>query len=349
MKRFFLRSVAVVLLVSGAVVAWAAWDFFHFLERPLAAPVTVEVQRGWSMARIADVLEQRGVVASSHWFLLLARAEHLRTQRTIQAGEYGFERGERPQGVLAVLLSGAVLTHRLVVPEGWTVAEVGARMKAQGWSGVETLLEDPATPGKLGLNVPSLEGWLFPSTYHYLRGDSAWTMLTRMVKESQRVMDALWRVHRADETLRPHAVALSRFETLILASIIEKETGRKGERRRISAVFHNRLRKKMRLQSDPTVIYGLLQGPERRRYNGNLTRKHLRTSTPFNTYTEFGLPPTPICNPGRASLLAAMNPDKTDEIFFVARGDGGHVFSKTLKAHEANVDRYQRRRGSTNK
>ncbi|MEO5341025.1 MAG: endolytic transglycosylase MltG [Magnetococcus sp. MYC-9] len=353
-RRRWATGLAVFLLLS-LLTGWAVLDFQRFLHRPLPTAVLLEIERGWPLARIAEALEQRGVVSASHWFVLLARWSRLRFSAGgveqgpgIQAGEYEFAVGETPELALARLTAGNHVVHRLVIPEGMTVAEIGARMSAMGWSTVESLLLDPETPRKLGLvNVRSLEGWLFPSTYHYRRQDSALELLGRMVKQAQQVLNEQW--HSADQlaiargaSAAPGAQPLSAMEILILASIIEKETGQVSERARISAVFHNRLRKKMRLQSDPTVIYGLQRAVGGPGFDGNLTRQHLRDPTPYNTYTQAGLPPTPICNPGKASIHAALHPEQVEDLYFVARGEGFHVFAKTLREHEANVDRYQR-------
>lgn len=364
MKRIFLLIAVFAVSALGSVAGCAALDFYRFLNRPLPEKVLVDVGFGWSLAQIADTLEKQGVVTSARWFVLLARFEQIQKKRGIQAGEYLFAQGETPESALVRMTKGQVVKRHLVIPEGLTVAQIGARMKAHGWKDAEAVLADPDHIRKLAPDGPSLEGWLFPSTYHYRRGDTALEMLTRMVKQSRRVVDELWKTYRPGQAKGAsrssdvpsfRIISLSRSEVMVLASIIEKETGQNGERGRISAVFHNRLRKKMRMQSDPTVIYGLqyttsgqpiTTGPV---FDGNLTRKHLRTSTPYNTYTEFGLPPTPICNPGKAAIRAAMHPDPSEDLFFVARGEGSHAFSKTLKEHEANVDRYQRRRTSRKK
>ncbi len=341
-----------VVVILGLVAGWAGVDFYRFLQRPLASPVLLEIERGWPLARIAETLEQRGVVSSAPWFILLARWQRLHLSLEgiewgsgIQAGEYECAEGETPLLVLTRLTTGNQVVHRLVIPEGLTVAEIGARMQAQGWKGMDTLLADPEITQKLGVDAPSLEGWLFPSTYYYRRHDTALEMLTRMVKQSQQVVQEVWHSAEQGEKSSPHAVRLSPFEGLILASIIEKETGQASERARVSAVFHNRLRKKMRLQSDPTVIYGVQQavgGGFAPVLEGTLTKQNLKNPTPYNTYTQPGLPPTPICNPGKAAIQAALHPDEGEDLYFVARGEGFHVFAKTLQEHEANVDRYQR-------
>ena len=305
--------------------------------------MVVEIGKGSLSSQIAQNFEEKGVVTSAQWFKLLVRWEKLINNKSIQAGEYSFKSGETPRQIIRHLIAGNVIIHRLTIPEGLTVAEIGLRMKRQGWETADSILADPKIIQKLGLHTPALEGWLFPSTYYFRREDSALKIVRRMVHNAQKVFDQQWKIFQSLGRSN-HSFPLSQYDALILASIIEKETGREEERGRISAVFHNRLRKKMRLQTDPTVIYGLLQGPEAAIYKGNLTRKHLRTPTPYNTYTHFGLPPTPICNPGLAAIRAALYPDNAPDLYFVARGEGFHAFSKTLKQHEANVDRYQRKK-----
>ena len=332
-----------VVLGLSAVAGWATRDFFRFINHPLPSPMVVEIGKGWSVSQIAQNLEEQGAIPSALWFILLVRWENFKNNKSIKAGEYNFHIGETPRPILNRLIIGDVVIHRLIIPEGLTVTEIALRMKRQGWETAESILADPAVTQKLGLHVPVLEGWLFPSTYYYRRGNSALEILRRMVHNAQKVFDQQWKIFQGLGRSN-HSVPLSQYEALILASIIEKETGKEEERGRISAVFHNRLRKNMRLQTDPTVIYGLLQGPEAAIYKGNLTRKHLRTPTPYNTYTHFGLPPTPICNPGLAAIRAALYPDNAPDLYFVARGEGFHAFSKTLKQHEANVDRYQRKK-----
>ncbi|WP_193771014.1 endolytic transglycosylase MltG [Candidatus Magnetaquicoccus inordinatus] len=332
--------------LGGSIVA----DYLHFLQQGSTQTITLEIERGASLAQIAKKLEQNHVISSALRFTLLARWQRLHISSNgvqlapgIQAGEYEFPAGELPQQVLLRLSTGNQVVHRLSIPEGLTVQDILQRLQSQGWHNPEKVANDPEWLKKMALATPSLEGWLFPSTYHYHRHDSTAEILSRMVKQTQQVLDELWQTAQQEGAQRStRAVDLSPVETLILASIIEKETGQASERARVSAVFHNRLRKKMRLQSDPTVIYGLQKGLAGHSFDGNLTRQHLREATPYNTYTQYGLPPTPICNPGKASIRAALFPEESDDLYFVARGEGFHVFAKTLPEHEANVDRYQR-------
>ncbi|MBF0186145.1 MAG: endolytic transglycosylase MltG [Magnetococcales bacterium] len=341
---------AILLLSATALLAGLANDYYRFTQQAVKQSQILEIERGWHLAQIARLLEEKQIVRSASWFQLFARWQRLhwssngiRLDSGIQAGEYEFPAGETPPQILARLTSGNQVVHRLVIPEGLTASEIVQRMQNQGWSDAEQALTDPELSKRLPPATTALEGWLFPSTYHYRKHDSASELLARMVKQSQQVLDELWQSAHQPGANRPaRTVELSPAETLILASIIEKESGQSSERARVSAVFHNRLRKKMRLQSDPTVIYGLQKSAGGRGYDGNLTRQHLREATPYNTYTQYGLPPTPICNPGKSSIRAALFPEDTEDLYFVARGEGYHVFAKTLPEHEANVDRYQR-------
>ncbi|MBF0627421.1 MAG: endolytic transglycosylase MltG [Magnetococcales bacterium] len=331
MKRWWFRILTGLLAGALLLLGGATLAYLRFLDSPLGTPHRVMIEKGWSGQRILQHLESQGVIPSAFWFSWLMRFNG-QTQVRIHAGEYQFETGETPEAILLRLQQGDVVRHRFSFPEGVTVREVAARLRKQGWEDAEQrLLADPALPGKLGVRAPSLEGWLFPETYQFVRGDSIEELLTRMIRITRKTLEQEW-------TKRADGVELTPQETLVLASIIEKETGQPQERTRISGVFHNRLRRHMRLESDPTVIYGLAD------FNGDLTHRDLTTPTPFNTYVIFGLPPTPICNPGAASIHAALHPDQTEELFFVATGDGGHQFSKSYAEHRAKVNRFQRGR-----
>ena len=327
-RRAVLSALAVVVFLASFVAGWGYREFTAFLEQSVPETLHVTVQKGWSLSLVAGVLERDGAVSSAFWFKVLGR---FHGGGHIQAGAYQFEKGETPLVVLARLRGGEVMRHKLALPEGLTVREVVARMRLQGWEPGEGVLNDAALLKRLHIDAPSLEGWLFPDTYYYHQGDTFLDLVTRMTQRSRHILEKEW-------AGRAKGVSLTPYQTLILASIIEKETGQGHERSRISAVFHNRLRLDMKLQTDPTVIYGIAD------FDGNITRKHLLTPTPFNTYVRKGLPPTPICNPGQAAIHAAVHPDTTKELYFVSRGDGTHVFSKTFEEHDAYVDRYQRKK-----
>ncbi|MBF0295910.1 MAG: endolytic transglycosylase MltG [Magnetococcales bacterium] len=326
------RILAGFLLVAFLAAGILSLLFIDFLTTPLASSRRVVIEKKWSLTRIAQFLEAEQVISSAHGFVLLAHF-HRRNIR-LHAGEYRFEPGETPPRILIRLEQGDVVRYRFSFPEGLTAREVAARMEDQGWNEASTLIRDGALVKKLGLEAPALEGWLFPETYFFIRGESAMEMLARMTRTARVTLDREW------ANRDPGVDLTTPLQALILASIIEKETGLASERSRISGVFHNRLRRNMRLESDPTVIYGATD------YQGDITRKHLTTPTPYNTYTRSGLPPTPICNPGRASIHAALHPERTDELFFVARGDGSHVFSGNFQEHKENVNRFLKRKAN---
>ena len=325
MARVALRIAYVLLALALVAGGLAAWGYAHFARSgPLAAATTVIVPRGAGVEAIARALARANVIADPLVFRVGARLTG--ADKALRAGEYAFPAGISPASALALLESGKTVVRRLTVVEGVTTVEVVAQLAAtDGLKGEVT-----AVPG---------EGLLLPETYHFSYGDSRDAVLARMAQSMQRTLDALWRA-RADDV--PFAAPKS---ALILASVVEKETAIPEERARIAAVFINRLRRRMRLQSDPTVAYGLTQGSGP--LGRPLTASDLKVPTPYNTYLVDGLPPGPICNPGRASIAAVLDPARTDELYFVADGSGGHVFARTLAEHSRNVARWrtlQRRR-----
>ncbi|MBF0588847.1 MAG: endolytic transglycosylase MltG [Magnetococcales bacterium] len=331
MMRKLLAAGAVFLLLGLLLAAAGGWYLQQFLERPNPTAIGFTVGKGWSLNRVARELESRGVISSADMFRLVGR---FWGKGHIRAGEYRLEAGVKPQQVLEHLRRGQVVQHRIVIPEGFSNRDIIFLMSQRQWPDIGKVIADPATRKKLGVEAVSLEGWLFPDTYFYNKDESAMQIVTRMVKRTQQVLQEEW----AGRPKEIEARLKSPYDALIFASIIEKETGQPQERPLISGVFHNRLKINMRLQSDPTVIYGI---PD---YDGDIKRKHLTTPTPYNTYTEHGLTPTPIANPGREAIHAALHPATTEAFYFVAKGDGSksHRFSKTLKEHERNVKRYLR-------
>ncbi|MBF0382377.1 MAG: endolytic transglycosylase MltG [Magnetococcales bacterium] len=326
-KVVLIAAIAIVTL-AGVGVGLVYLQLTRFVAEPLQQSVAVTIPNGWGLKRISRELEESRVVSSALWFRLLAK---INNKGFVKAGEYYFSVGQTPVDVLKVLKTGQVVQHRLSFPEGLNIKEMVAVMEKAGLPGSRDVLSIPNLTEKLNVDAPNLEGWFFPDTYQYTRGDTALDLITRMVSRSKKILDKLWAERTPD-------YKLSSYETLILASIIEKETGVASERALISGVFHNRLRKKMKLQTDPTVIYGI------KNFDGNITRKHLRTPTPYNTYTIKGLPPTPISNPGKEAIYAAIHPQSSSFLYFVARGDGSHAFSTTFKEHNAYVDCYQRKK-----
>ncbi|MBF0152269.1 MAG: endolytic transglycosylase MltG [Magnetococcales bacterium] len=326
--KLILNKWRVVILggvILGTVVAGVVYkDFREFLEYKVVRSADLAIPKGWGIQKISSELASQKVIASPLWFTVL---DQFHGTGFIQAGYYRFEPGETATMVLKRLRSGDVAKGKLVIAEGLTVREVVDRLKKVGLHEAVAAVADPALPRRLGLDVRSLEGYLFPSTYFYRIRDPKDDLIQRIVTQGKRVFEQEW-------LARPPGFSFTAYEALIIASIIEKETGHVAERAHVSGVFHNRLRRKMKLQSDPTVTYGI---PD---FSGGITRAHLLAPTPYNTYTIQALPPTPICNPGRASFHAALHPEVTEDLYFVARGDGTHVFAKTLPEHNKNVARF---------
>ena len=295
----------------------------------LTAPVEFDVPAGASFRQIAQSAEQLGIITDSRRLARAAGREG--KDRSIKAGRYQLEPGLSVADLLTKLVAGDVVFERFTIIEGQTLATVLAALDAD-----ERLLAAAASDSQV-FSLPDAaagnpEGFVFPDTYLFNAGSPAKQIL---LEAHQRMVDELEAAWQARQNDLPYS---SPYEALIMASIIEKETGAAHERELVASVFVNRLRLRMRLQSDPTVIYGI--GDE---FDGNLTKKHLQTDTPYNTYTRHGLPPTPIALPGRASLDAALNPATSDYLYFVGTGQGNHHFSKSLREHINAVNRYQKR------
>jgi peptidoglycan lytic transglycosylase G len=291
----------------------------------------VEVQEGASFKEVTNQLAQKGLIVSPFWFRLMGKVQD--AERRIQPGEYDLHTAMRPVEILSAMVKGKVIQYSVMIPEGLTAQQIGKLLEEAGIAKEEDiapLVSAPAFAKSLGLEAQTLEGYLFPDTYHFRRRTKPEDVLRAMV-------------HRFQEAYTPElqaqaaALGMSERHVVTLASIIEKETGQEDERPLISAVFHNRLKKGLPLQSDPTVIYGI------RKFSGNLTRKDLGRRTPFNTYTSKGLPPSPIANPGLKSIQAAVSPAPVKYLYFVSKNDGSHHFSVTLTEHNRAVERYQKR------
>lgn len=329
--RWLLQGGVFVLLLGAAV---AAVDFVRFLHGPMqpraGEPLTLVVEPGSAVARIARDLAAADWIERPLYFRLAARLTG--AARHLQAGEYSIPPGQSPRRLLERMVAGDVKTYTLTVIEGWTFARMLEAVRAHP-ALAHTLAPDAdgaAVMAALGQPEQHPEGRFFPDTYQFPRGTSDLELLRRAYRRMQRVLDEEWEQREQQLPLD------SPYEALILASIIERETGVPDERARIAGVFVERLERGMRLQTDPTVIYGL--GDE---FEGDLRFRHLRTDTPYNTYTRNGLTPTPIALPSRAAIHAALHPDRRGELYFVSTGDGRHVFSKTLEEHNAAVIEHQ--------
>lgn len=327
-----IRFVVGITLAGVIAIAAAGWWTWQALDRPgpSSEAVIVEVPTGVSLARIARELEQEGVLRHAWLFEWYGRASGLAGR--VRAGEYRFPPGDTPREVMERMVRGEVLLHSLTIVEGWTFREMRAVIAAH--PAVRAALDEltgEEVMERLGRPGESPEGWFLPETYRFPLGTSDLDIMRIAHAAMTEALQTAWS-QRHDELPFDSA-----YEALILASIIEKETALAEEREEISGVFVRRLRRGMRLQTDPTVIYGL--GAD---FDGNLRRKDLRTDTPYNTYTRSGLPPTPIALPGRGSLVAAVQPNEGKTLYFVATGrpDGSHEFSETLEQHNRAVQRY---------
>ena len=334
LKKIALGAV-ILFLIAAAVGVGLIIDFNRYTDsaRDLGGQeITVTIASGDSFNETVTRLATAGVVANPFKFKLLARITG--DDKRLKAGEFVFSGQLSPREIIGILVKGAVKLYRLTVPEGYNIYQVAQLVQAAGFGSADLFIKRVTSADvvrDLNINAETLEGYLFPDTYFFPKDADPRAVSIAMVKRFNEVFSSQWRA-RADE------LGYSIHQVVTLASIIEKETGAAHERELISSVFHNRLKKGMRLEADPTVIYGIEE------FDGNLTRKHLQTPTPYNTYTIRGLPPGPIANPGRAALQAALFPADTKFLFFVARGDTTHQFSTNLKDHQAAVRKYQLRR-----
>lgn len=334
--RSFVRMLAVValvVLICGTV--FGAYDFHRFSRSPLTVSgpgESVDIARGTSFTNIVQLLRQRGMTQDNaiYWRLL---AEQMRLAGRLHAGEYAIAPGLTPRQLLLDMAGGKVMQRNFTIVDGWTFAQLrDALAHADVLEHDSAGLDDATLMKNINAAGEAPEGRFLPETYAYVKGDTDTDILKRAHADMAKTLDLLWA--RRDTGLP----LTSAYDALILASIVEKETGRADERPRIAGVFVRRLEFHMMLQTDPSVIYGMGA-----RYTGTIHKSDLTTDTPYNTYTRAGLPPTPIALPGKPALLAAMHPAEGNELYFVARGDGGHVFSNTLEAHNRNVDCYQRK------
>jgi UPF0755 protein len=328
------RIIGSLLLTASLVAGWFVWDYQLFVKTPIQIPPSSDIYRvapGATITQIADELEALGVIRSATYFVWLARISE--RAHKIRYGEYQLRSGMSADSLQELFTKGRTVQYALTLVEGWNITQLLAAISAetklrQTLDGVD----HAALLSMLGVEEEHPEGLFLPDTYHFPRGMSDVQFLRRAYDAMQAYLTAAWE-KRAKNL--PYANA---YEALIMASIVEKETGKAEERPAIAGVFVRRLQRGMRLQTDPTVIYGLGD-----RYDGDIKRTHLREATPYNTYVINGLPPTPIAMPGRAAIDAALHPADGDALYFVATGDGGHTFSATLVEHNAAVQRFLNR------
>ncbi|MEO5574047.1 MAG: endolytic transglycosylase MltG [Gammaproteobacteria bacterium] len=334
MLKIIFRILSLLIICATLATAWLVIEYRHFIDTPLnigAGGMTYEIRPGMGLKEVGKELSERGVI--KHWGYLAALGQWQGTAHQIKAGEYRFAAGITPQQLLDQIVAGQVLGHALTIIEGWTFRQLMTAVNRNSEL-THTLagLNDQQIMEQIGWPGQHPEGRFFPDTYHITKGLSDVVFLQRAYLAMSQHLETVW---QARDSGLPLA---SPYEALILASIVEKETGLASERPAIAGVFTRRLQQGMRLQTDPTIIYGL--GTD---YDGDIKRRDLVTDTPYNTYLRVGLPPTPIALPGADAIHAALHPQPGHTLFFVARGDGGHEFSESFEAHNKAVLKYQKK------
>ena len=322
--------------------------FWFLLRAPSGTSLTkvITIKKGMHLKKISTMLNQAGIIRNRHFFIGMATL--LGKKAEIKAGEYEFHTSMLPLEVLGSLVKGQVKRHLVTIAEGYTLSQIAQYLEDLNIVEKEAFLQKASSPAfivSLGLShptqnqhssgptqsgtLPTLEGYLFPETYHLIKEMTPEEVIKVMVQQFKKIFGPEFQS-------RASQLGISQREAVILASIIEKETPLLEEKPLISAVLHNRLKKKIPLQSDPTVIYGI------KNFDGNLTKEHLMKPTPYNTYLISGLPPTPICNPGKESILAALYPAPVTYLYFVSKNDGSHFFSSNIEEHNQAVRKYQK-------
>jgi UPF0755 protein len=332
-RAFWRVLIVLVLLAVAGAVAYGWIDYQRFVRTPLnVSPQvsSVDVGKGSNLRDVVGLLREQHATSTGplYWRVL---AEQLRVAGRLHAGEYALTTGMTPRDLLLNMAAGKVLQRNFTIVDGWTFRDLRqALAKADKLRQDGASLDDAQLMTKIGAPGEMPEGRFLPETYAYVKGDSDLDILRRAHTAMAKMLDTLW-------AQRDKQVPLATpYDALILASIVEKETGRADERPRIAGVFVRRLQSHMLLQTDPTVIYGMGES-----YAGNIHKSDLTTDTPYNTYTRQGLPPTPIAMPGKPAIEAALHPAQGTELYFVSRGDGSHVFSSSLDEHNRNVACYQ--------
>jgi len=327
------RAITAMVVLGLVVVAAGSIWLVRFAVTPAELSeegVLFNVERGLTLSQVARQLERSGIVDNANAFVALVRV--LGKSSNMKAGSYEVSGAVTPLRLVEKLTRGEFTQGQIRFIEGWTFRQLREVLdehpallhQTNGLSGLEIL-------EALGSEETHPEGLFFPDTYHFAAGTSDLTILRQAYDKMQTTLNTAW------ETRADRLPVKTRYQALILASIIEKETGDPGERKMVAAVFVNRLRKRMRLQTDPTVIYGLGE-----KFDGNLRKRDLLADQPYNTYTRYGLPPTPIAMPGEAAIEATLQPAETRALYFVSKGDGTHYFSNSLKEHNQAVNRFQR-------
>lgn len=332
--RILKTTLLLFVLASLGLAFWLTYNLHAPRQLPSGA-VLYEVPRGAGLKTVARSLKEEGLLQNRLAFL--AAYHFFYARRTIKAGEYLFASPLRTKDILTTLVEGKVYLHPVTIPEGLTGIEIApllVPLLADGEEGFRRAFQNPAPIAALDPQATDLEGYLFPETYHFARGVESGRALRSMVAEFTSIFEQVWRE-------RARALGLTVRQVVTLASLIEKETAIPEEKPMVAAVFHNRLRRGMKLDCDPTIIYVLKQ---KGLFDGNLRKKDMSLDSPYNTYLHAGLPPGPICNPGKEALEAALYPAQEDYLYFVSRNDGRHHFSRSFSEHQAAVRRYQKRR-----
>jgi len=332
----FISKNKIPIAIICIVVAFIFYAIFlHYAGTPidsLNTTVTIEIPKGANFSNIIDILEKKDLIKCKTSFYLLARLKDAPTN--IRAGEYELSSSMSPSDIINKLIKGEIKGYQVPIPEGFNIHEIAARLASIELVNEETFIEtasDPEFVSSLGIKGSSVEGYLFPDTYKFTKSMGAKKIIKHMVSRFRQKVTP-YMIKRAKE------LGFTTGGFVTLASIVEKEGGPKEERELIAAVFRNRLKRGIKLQSDPTVIYGIKD------FDGNIKRKDLREKTPYNTYKIDGLPPGPISNPGMDSLLAVLYPASVDYLYFVSKNNGSHYFSSDLTSHNNAVQKYQIKR-----
>lgn len=334
MKLRILLILALVVVVVGGLAAYLT---IQWIEAPVLSesdhpPVKIVViPEGAAFSHVAQILEREQLIQSRSAFMWLGKKQE--AERKIRPGEYELHAALPPAEILSKLMAGRVVLHSVTIPEGYTISQIAdvlAEHRITDRAEFIRLAHDKSFIKSLGVPAESMEGYLYPDTYRFPRPTAGKDVMKTMVEQLAQVLTSEWQMRAKEMRLTTH-------EVLTLASVIEKETGAGDERPHIASVFHNRLKKKIPLQSDPTVIYGLPN------FDGNLRKKDLSHPSPYNTYRWAGLPPGPIASPGAGSIRAALYPTSTSDLYFVSKNDGTHQFSATLVEHNKAVEQYQKR------
>ncbi len=323
------QIIGVVLIATFLSSFFVYLKYQQFLQTPVQInnQVPFEIKKGQSVYQLANQLAAENIISDTFWLRLMVRLNPELSK--IKTGEFSLPKNLTPKALMQILVEGKVVQYSITIVEGMSIYQVMERFAKNQYLTNDLPKTEAELAKRLSLSSEKVEGWLYPETYFFTKSASGLSVIKRAYQKMQQILELEWQNRT---TGLPYE---SSYEALIMASIIEKETGLSNEREKVAGVFVKRLQEKMRLQTDPTVIYGI--GPD---FNGDITYKDLRTATPYNTYVIKGLPPSPIAMPSKASIKAALNPEIGEWLYFVATGNGGHKFSKTLKEHNKAVKDY---------